>query len=321
MPHDGVEPIVALIDAAKSTVKIKMFTFFDSPALFAALKAAYQRGVAVRVMLNPRRSSGTRANDETADALRGLGITVAWTSPRFAVTHEKSMIVDDRTALVATFNFVDKYFTRTRDYGVVVDDPRTVMQIADCFEADWRQAEFALPGDSPLALGNSNARYAMAALIDGSERTLRVQHPKYSDLAIIDRLLQARARGIHVHLICGGHRGISESDKMDTFSGLRSLRRAGVHIRRQHRLRLHAKLIIADGQRAMLGSMNIDRSAFDLRRELGVVFSDEGVLQTLLRQFHRDWKAAKHYDPPDPLAPPQPEEDDIAGADPDLEHE
>ena len=325
MPEAGIAAVVALLDAARTAIKIKMFTF-DSPALIAASGRAVGRGVHVQVMLNPQRSSGSRANDRTLDELTGFGVAVKWTSPDFAVTHEKSMVLDGRRALIGTFNFVDKYFTLTRDYGLLIDDGAVVAQVAACFDADWERRAFQLPHDSPLVLSNFNARQATASVIDSARETLRIQHPKYSDMAILDRLLRARARGVHVHLLCGGHHGISDSDKLDTYSALRSLRRAGVQIRRQHQLRLHAKLLIADGKRGMLGSMNIDRSAYDLRREMGIVFTDEAVLHRLRERFHRDWKEAKHYDPPDPLAPePPPEADppahDAVGHDPALMHD
>ena len=39
--------------------------------------------------------------------------------------------------MIATFNFCEKYFTQTRDYGMVTERPAEVAEIRDCFEADW----------------------------------------------------------------------------------------------------------------------------------------------------------------------------------------
>ena len=49
--------------------------------------------------------------------------------PEFAVTHEKSMVIDERLALIATFNFSEKYFTLTRDYGLMTERPKEVAEI------------------------------------------------------------------------------------------------------------------------------------------------------------------------------------------------
>jgi phosphatidylserine/phosphatidylglycerophosphate/cardiolipin synthase-like enzyme len=315
-PEDGIGPVAEMIDAARHGVRIKMFTF-TSPALIAAVIGAHRRGVRVQVMLNPARSSGT---------LTEAGIAARWSNPRFAVTHEKSMVIDDRLALIATFNFSDKYFSKTRDYGLVVEDPPVVREVITGFQADWDRAPFPESGNtekshSPLLWSNHNARLVMANFIDEAQHTLRVQHPKFVDAVILDRLLEARARGVDVRVLCGGRHGISDYDLLDTFSSLRILRRANVHVHRQSGLTLHAKLIFADGERAIVGSMNIDRSAFDLRRELGAVIASPAAVSRLRQVFRADWEESQRYVPPDPLdLAPSPQEDDHPH-DPELAHE
>jgi phosphatidylserine/phosphatidylglycerophosphate/cardiolipin synthase-like enzyme len=107
----------------------------------------------------------------------------------------------------------------------------------------------------------------MAQSIDLAEHRLQVQHPKFVDAVILERLAAAADRGVKVHVLCGGKHGISEWDILDTFASLRTLRRFKAKVHKQKNLRVHAKLIIVDDAKALVGSMNIDRSAFDLRRE------------------------------------------------------
>ena len=52
------------------------------------------------------------------------------------------MVVDEKAALVATFNLCIKYFTLTRDYGVITDDPCHVAQIVEVFNADWEHDDW-----------------------------------------------------------------------------------------------------------------------------------------------------------------------------------
>jgi phosphatidylserine/phosphatidylglycerophosphate/cardiolipin synthase-like enzyme len=84
----------------------------------------------------------------------------------------------------------------------------------------------------------------------------------------------------------------------------------GIKIRKQKHLRLHAKLLLADNKTALVGSMNIDRSAFDLRRELGCFVNDPAAISVLADTFGEDWHEASHYDPPDPLTVELVTEDD-----------
>ena len=67
-PDDGVRPVLALIEQARHSLRIKQFTF-SHPTLLDAVIEAHRRGVTVQVMLNPARSSGDRANDATFETL------------------------------------------------------------------------------------------------------------------------------------------------------------------------------------------------------------------------------------------------------------
>lgn len=308
-PDDTSQPVLDLINGAQKTICLKMFTF-TADDIAEALLAAQARGVLVRVMLNPARSSGSRANDDMKARLQEGGITVAWSSPAFAVTHEKSMVVDSRVAMIATYNFGVKYFTTTRDYGIVTTDADAIAEMERCFEADWARKPFVQQEKSALIWSNRGSRALICKFIDMAEHTLDVQHPKFVDAVVLDRIIQANERGVRVRVLCGGKHGISTWDVLDTFASLRMMKLHGVKIRKQKGLRLHAKLLLADGKHAVVGSMNIDRSAFDLRRELGCFVNDVSAVEHLAQTFSDDWHEAKRYDPPDPLTVELIDEDD-----------
>ncbi|MEI6254560.1 MAG: phospholipase D-like domain-containing protein [Mycobacteriaceae bacterium] len=318
-PDDGLEPVRAFIESAQSSLLIKQFTFTE-PSLVEATLERFRAGVNVRVMLNAQRSGGDRANDETHDEFMRAGIDVQWANPHFYVTHEKSIVVDGKAAMVATYNLMIKYFTLTRDYGIITHDPRHVQQIVEVFNADWGHREITPAEDGGLLWSNSNSRLQMARFIDRATTTLHIQHPKFVDAVILDRLVAAVERGVKIKVLCGGRHGISEWDILDTFSSLRTLGRFGVKVHKQKNLRVHAKLIVIDEREALVGSMNIDRSAFDSRRELGLTTTDPAVVARLIEVFDSDWNSSHHYAPPDPLDATAHHEDDFPH-DHDLIHE
>ena len=318
-PDDGLAPVREFIESARRSLLIKQFTFTE-PSLIEAAIGRHVDGVEVRVMLNAARSGGDRANDETYEQLRSAGIDVQWASPKFYVTHEKSIVIDDSAAMIATYNLMMKYFTLTRDYGIITYDPAHVRQITEVFDADWEHIDVEPADSAGLLWSNSNSRYQMARFIDRAEKTLLVQHPKYVDAVILDHIAAAASRGVKVKVLCGGKHGISDWDILDTFASLRTLRRFGVKVHKQKNLRVHAKLIVVDDREALIGSMNIDRSAFDLRRELGVIIDEPSVVDRLRTVFESDWEASHHYEPPDPLIKKAPPEDDFPH-DLDLVHE
>ena len=67
-------------------------------------------------------------------------------NPAFDLTHEKSMVVDDKTAFVKSLNWDTKNLTETRDYAVVTEHPQEVKEIMECFEADWHRQDFDARG-------------------------------------------------------------------------------------------------------------------------------------------------------------------------------
>ncbi len=318
-PNDGTAPVIELIGRARRSLYLKQFTFTE-PAIQRAVIDRKNAGVDARVMLNPARSSGSRANDEAFAVFEKAGVPVQWANPHFAVTHEKSIVVDESVALVATFNLCEKYFTQTRDYGVILEDAAKVAQIVEGFHADWEHRSWHPTEDTGLLWSNSNSRLLMAAFIDQARGTLDLQHPKFVDATVIERIAAAARRGVRVRVLCGGKHGISEWDILDTFSSLRLLHYMGVKVHKQRSLRLHAKLILVDGRHALVGSMNIDRSAFDLRRELGTTITDPAIIDQLAEVFEGDWEESHRYDPPEPLSAFHHVEDDFP-PDPDLHHE
>lgn len=71
-----------------------------------------------------------------------------------------------------------------------------------------------------------------------------------------------------------------------------ALTASGVEIRLSRSLYIHAKLIVADGERAFLGSQNLSATSLDQNRELGIILDDPVNLSRLTRTFAIDFRAA-----------------------------
>jgi phosphatidylserine/phosphatidylglycerophosphate/cardiolipin synthase-like enzyme len=317
-PDDSVFPVLGLISNAQSTLDIKQFSLTE-PECVAAIIGAHRRGVMVRVMLNPKNTAGEPENNETFATLEAANVPVRWTNPAFLVTHEKSLIADGRRVLIHTFNLGHKYFTETRDVGVITQVPEVVAEVQACFNADWERLPFT-PHVPELLWGPINGRLKMAQFIDSARHRLDVCHPRFVDTTILERLLAAHARGVHVRVLCGGKHGVKEWDLFDTLSSLRMLKQAQIKLNRMKHLKVHIKLLIADNERALIGSMNIHRSAFTVRRELGVIVAGQETMNRVLRIFEEDWHKSHEYDPPDPLAPASHPQDDLPD-DPQFHHD
>lgn len=295
LPDDSVRPLVEAIHQSSKSLRIKMFVFSD-PVLMQAVVAAHNRGVKVRVMLNPARRSGEKENDDTHRVLTDAGIAVLDSNPVFDVTHEKSMVVDDQAAYIQSLNWQTKNFTRTRDYAVLTQHKHEVDEVIECFDADWNRQEFN-PGDqSHLIWCTGNGRQRIAQFIDEARHSLWVQNERYQDPVIIERLVRARRRGVHVRVMMRPPHTLKKDKLVEGIGGVRILDDVGIKVHKLKGLKLHAKLLFADSARAVIGSINLAPGSFDSRRELAIEVRDDSIASRIHEVLHQDWENSKPID-------------------------
>jgi cardiolipin synthase A/B len=295
LPDDSARPILDAINAAEKSIRVKMFVFSD-PELLNAIVAAHKRGVEVQVMLNPARRDGKEENQESRQLLRKAGVNVLDSNPAFDLTHEKSMVIDDKTAFVKSLNWDTKNLTETRDYAVVTEHPQEVKEIVQCFEADWNRQPFDGTPDSHLIWCSGNGRERIAHFIDEAKHSLWLQNERYQDPIIIERLVRANRRGVKVHVMARPPHKLKKDKLIEGVGGLRIMDDVGIKVHKLKHLKLHAKMLLADGMKAIVGSINLTPGSFDSRRELAIEVHDDEVVDRLHDVVHQDWENSRPLD-------------------------
>ena len=295
LPDESAKPILEAIEGAKRSLRIKMFVFSD-PALLKAVIAAHARGVKVRVMLNAARRSGEDDNQAARKALEKAGIDVTDSNPAFGVTHEKSMVVDDEAAFIKSLNWATENLTETRDYALVTSHKKGVQEVIDGFEADWHRQEFKPGLSAHLIWCPNDGRERIADFIDRARHTLFVQNERYQDQVIVERLVRAKSRGVKVHVMARPPHTLKADKLIEGVGGLRIMDDVGIKIHKLKHLKLHGKMLLADGLRAIVGSINLAPGSFDDRRELAVEFDDDELVERLHQIAHHDWKHSHPLD-------------------------
>jgi len=295
LPDDSARPILDALDQAETSLRIKMFLFSD-PHILEAVTRAHRRGVNVRIMLNPERRDGEKENDETRKKLRNAGIEVMDSNPAFELTHEKSMIVDDQSAWIMSLNWATKNLNETRDYAVVTSHAHEVKEIIECFEADWARRPFDPGEHSHMIWCVGNARQRIAEFIDDAQHTLWVQNERYQDPLIIEHFVRASRRGVKVHIMARPPHTLKQQKLAEGVAGLRILDDVGVKVHKVHHLKLHAKLLFADGARAIVGSINLAPGSFDSRRELAIEVWEQEVVDRIHKLVRHDWENSRPMD-------------------------
>jgi cardiolipin synthase len=294
-PDDTIKSIVDAINSAAKSILIKMFLFSDAELLNAVI-AAKQRGVKVKVMLNPSRRNGEEENEDARAKLEAAGIEVRDSNPSFIITHEKSMVVDEKLAFVKSLNWETKNLTETRDYAIVTSHPHEVEEIVLCFEADWHRKDFDPGADAYLIWCSLNGRERIARFIDQAKHTLFVQNERFQDLVIIERIVRAASRGVKVHVMATSPHTLKMEKIVEGVGGLRIMDDVGIKIHKLKHLKLHGKMLLADGCRAIVGSINLTPGSFDHRRELAIEVHDVDVIERLQKIAHHDWENSHTLD-------------------------
>lgn len=260
------------------------------------MNAAHKRGVNVRVMLNPARRSGETENEESRRQLVEAGVSVLDSNPEFDLTHEKSMVVDDTQAFVMSLNWETRNVTETRDYAIVTTASEETSEIAACFDADWHRKKFVPPPQSALIWCNTNGRERFAHFIDRAEKSLWLQNERYQDAVIIERVVRAARRGVKVHILARPPHSLKADKLIEGVGGLRIMEDVGAKVHKLKGLRLHGKMMLADGKRAIVGSVNLAPGSFDARRELAIEVDDPVVIAGLEKVAKHDWEHSSPLD-------------------------
>ncbi len=127
--------LVAFVDSTQRSIDVELYEFSNS-ALKAALVRAAQRGVRVRLILEPKVDS----NLGTADFLGSRGVLVRWGSQKFSNTHAKSAVADANCVLAGSINWSQHAVDSNREAAFIVCGGDAPAEFERVFEADWTDA-------------------------------------------------------------------------------------------------------------------------------------------------------------------------------------
>jgi len=295
LPDDSLQSVVSPLDVARERLNIRMFLFTDPTLLEAAIRA-HRRGVYVRVMLNPARRDGSNENEQARQALLHAGVEVRDSCNTFALTHQKSMVVDNATGFVESLNWETRDLTETRDYAVSTTDKLEVEEMVRCFDLDWEGKPFEPHKNSRLIWCPNNGRERISEFIDATKHSLVIQNERYQDTVIIERLVRAVNRGVKVHIMARPPHKLKPGKLNEGLSGLRIMQDVGAKVHKLKHLKLHGKMLLSDEKRAIVGSINLTPGSFDSRRELAIETDAHHVVRRLAKITDQDWDSSSKID-------------------------
>ena len=289
-PQAGVAPILSALRGARHEVEMVMYEDEDSQVT-AALAADQHRGVKVRVLLNGGYyGEGSAQNRAAYRYLRARSVPVRWTPSYFALTHQKTLIVDGR-AYILSFNLTPQYYASSRDFGVIDTIAADDTAVRQTFNADWSRQRITAPDGADL-LWSPGSEQAQVSLIESAHGFLDIYNEEMDSPPIEQALGADARRGVNVEVTM-----TYDSAWKGAFAQLSG---AGVHVRTYSAsapLYIHAKMILTSS-RVFLGSQNFSYTSLERNRELGLITSNPTVRASLRRTFDSDYAGARPYTAP-----------------------
>jgi phosphatidylserine/phosphatidylglycerophosphate/cardiolipin synthase-like enzyme len=294
----GLQPVIDAVNGAQSSIRMVMFHLTVQDVV-DALAAAGKRGVDVEIIIDQGNWS-SHTPQALKTELAAAGVVVHPSSAGFRITHEKSFVVDETTAYIMSLNLTSPFVT-TRDYAVVTHDAGIVKEFLSVFAADVNNAENGTAttptvSDAHLAWSPVNSESRLVAFVAAAKKTLVVSSENLGDAPIQAALIAAAKRGVDVRVLaplCD-----QNTDPTYDLPFLATLAQGGVEARAMPAPSTatipyeHAKMMLADGARAFVGSVNFSTASTTNARELGIFFDDPGAIAMISRAFEQDWAHA-----------------------------
>lgn len=327
--------MLGAIRAATETVDLVTFVYWtgDIADEFAATLAdAAQRGCRVRVLLDA--VGGRKIEASLLDQMRDAGCDVRWFRPFFdkAVpkiadanrrTHRKILVCDNEVGFCGGVGIAQEWTGDARDEHEWRDTHLTirgpaVAGLLIAFLDNWadqhddgfdpreeRDVDLTESGDSTVFVvrgsaetGASDVWRMIMTLVSMAEKRLRIASAYFNpDEHVIDELVAAVTRGVHVTLLVpGGH----ADKRFIQIAGEESYQRLldeGVDIRTYETSMMHAKVITVDGHIATVGSTNFNQRSMQHDEEANVVIVDEDIVSILDEHLDHDLTQSIELDP------------------------
>lgn len=290
-PDQGFSSVYSLINGAQTSINMTMYELTDTTAE-KDLTAAAARGVNVRVILDQKEKS---TNQTAFNTLQSGGVNVVWSSTAYTFTHQKTIVVDGTTADILTANLTSKFYSTSRDFGIITSNLTDIAAITKVFNADFAHTSIT-PGDGTnLVWSPTDSQSHLLSLINGATSSLRLFEEEMSDTTIINALVSAAKRGVDVQIV-----GENQSGEFN--SEYTTLANAGVHISYYSSstgFYIHAKVIEADfgtsAAKVFIGSENISDTSLNDNRELGLIINTSAVLSSIESTFTTDFNGGTKF--------------------------
>lgn len=128
----ALQLVLKAIESAHQEIRLMGYSF-TSPEVVSALVRAKRRGVDVRIVIDEK-SNRSKASQAAMNVVVNAGIPLR-TNGRYAIMHDKVIIVDNHTVEAGSFNYTRSAASRNSENVLVINE---VPEVAQTYLQHWQ---------------------------------------------------------------------------------------------------------------------------------------------------------------------------------------
>ncbi|EPU2271889.1 phospholipase D family protein [Escherichia coli] len=128
----ALQLVLKTIESAQQEIRLMGYSF-TSPEVVSALVRAKQRGVDVRIVLDEK-GNRSKSSQAAMNIVVNAGIPLR-TNGRYAIMHDKVIIVDNHTVEAGSFNYTRSAASRNSENVLVINE---VPEVAQTYLQHWQ---------------------------------------------------------------------------------------------------------------------------------------------------------------------------------------
>ena len=128
----ALQLVLKTIESAQQEIRLMGYSF-TSPEVVSALVRAKRRGVDVKIVLDEK-GNRSKASQAAMNIVVNAGIPLR-TNGRYAIMHDKVIIVDNHTVEAGSFNYTRSAASRNSENVLVINE---VPEVAQTYLQHWQ---------------------------------------------------------------------------------------------------------------------------------------------------------------------------------------
>ncbi|WP_336709096.1 MULTISPECIES: phospholipase D family nuclease [unclassified Cedecea] len=128
----ALQLVLKTIESAQQEIRLMGYSF-TSPEVVSALVRAKHRGVDVKIVLDEK-GNRSKASQAAMNVVVSAGIPLR-TNGRYAIMHDKVIIVDNHTVEAGSFNYTRSAASRNSENVLVINE---VPEVAQTYLQHWQ---------------------------------------------------------------------------------------------------------------------------------------------------------------------------------------